>query len=275
MMTKPFKLIRSSKKPIEQQRMRSRSILETLLLTLMVFSTLSSKAQRAPVAFETTEHRIALLELFSSEGCSSCPPAETWLSGLTRSPRLWRDFVPLSFHVDYWDYLGWRDPWATKEFSDRQRNYAEAWRRDSVYTPGFVLNGREWREWWRPTDGPRSEGAKVGILKISSKDQEHWQVRFEPGSGSKGEYAIHAALLESGLVSEVKAGENRGRRLTHDFVVAALTEGSMKVDENGLQGELLLRENRKTKPQRLAIAVWVTCAGRLEPVQAVGGWLPN
>ena len=116
-----------------------------LALIMSLSSVLTLRA--ADFEVETGPQRVHLIELFTSQGCSSCPPAEVWLSKLKSEPGLWKNFVPLAFHVDYWDYLGWRDPWATKEFSDRQRNYAEAWRRDSVYTPGFVLNGREWREW--------------------------------------------------------------------------------------------------------------------------------
>ena len=99
-------------------------------------------AHADPIVFESHERQTALLELFTSEGCSSCPPAESWLSQLKQKPELWSGFVPVAFHVDYWDYLGWRDKWASQQFSDRQRDYAQAWGSDSVYTPGFVLNGK-------------------------------------------------------------------------------------------------------------------------------------
>jgi len=115
---------------------------------------------------------VALLELFTSEGCSSCPPAETWLSGLRSAPGLWKEFVPASFHVDYWDYLGWRDPWASKIFSYRQRDYAQSWHSDSIYTPGFVLNGREWRSWSREQNGPPGfPGATYRIDKFHKSDR--------------------------------------------------------------------------------------------------------
>src|SRR5437899_7536374 len=107
-----------------------------------------------PLFLQSSENQVAFLALFTSEGCSSCPPAEVWLSGLKTTPGLWKQFVPVAFHVDYWDYLGWRDPWASKAFSDRQRAYVQTWRGDSIYTPGFVLNGQEWRGWSRQKDGP-------------------------------------------------------------------------------------------------------------------------
>src|SRR5262245_15218825 len=108
-----------------------------------------------PVTFQSPDRQTALLELYTSEGCSSCPSAETWLSRLKDSPGLWKDYVPVALHVDYWDYLGWRDRWGSKAFSDRQRTYAQLWQSDSIYTPGFVLNGKEWRAWSGFKDGPR------------------------------------------------------------------------------------------------------------------------
>jgi hypothetical protein len=246
------------------------------LLSLLSSAALSLNAQTNNVVFESAERQVALLELFSSEGCSSCPPAETWLSGLKRSPRLWLEFVPLAFHVDYWDYLGWRDPWGAKDFSNRQRDYAESWRSDSIYTPGFVLNGKEWRDWSRPKDGPRSSGVKAGVLKISSEDLKRWHVHFVPASAVKAEYEIHLALLANEVTSDVKAGENRGQRLNHDFVVAVLARSLLKTEgNNAAQGELVLAETVKGQPRRIAIAAWVTRVGKLECVQAVGGWLLN
>src|SRR5947207_14709116 len=80
-------------------------------------------AQAADRAFESGPQRVHLIELFTSQGCSSCPPAEAWLSKLKTEPRLWKDFVPLAFHVDYWDRLGWRDPFASKEWTARRYQY--------------------------------------------------------------------------------------------------------------------------------------------------------
>src|SRR5258708_27687280 len=84
-------------------------------------------ASSAPIAFESSERQTALLELYTSEGCSSCPPAEAWLSKLKSAAGLWTNLVPVAFHVDYWNNLGWRDELSSEEFSDRQRHYAQAW----------------------------------------------------------------------------------------------------------------------------------------------------
>src|SRR5207237_9447168 len=98
------------------------------------------------VVFESGAKKVQLLELFTSEGCSSCPPAEASLGRLVNDPRLWYEFVSVAFHVDYWDHLGWKDPFASAEWTKRQRLYAAKWNAESVYTPAFVLNGGERRD---------------------------------------------------------------------------------------------------------------------------------
>src|SRR5574339_14875 len=105
---------------------------------MLLFLCLTANLMSAgPIQFHSSTNRTALLELYTSEGCSSCPPAEAWLSRLKSDARLWKDFVPVAFHVDYWDYLGWRDPFGAAEYSERQRGYAAQWKSRSVYTPGF------------------------------------------------------------------------------------------------------------------------------------------
>jgi len=107
----------------------------------LMFSSPSFHLTAAAVTFESSETQTSLLELYTSEGCSSCPPAEKWLSRLKESPGLWKDFVPVAFHVDYWDYLGWRDRWSSKTFTDRQHAYASAWRSDSDVSSMTITSG--------------------------------------------------------------------------------------------------------------------------------------
>src|SRR5579862_6783150 len=90
-------------------------------------------AHAAPIQFQSSERQVALVELYTSEGCSSCPPAEAWLSRLKDKPGLWSEFVPVAFHVEYWDALGWRDKWSSKDYSERQRDYAASWGSDNIY----------------------------------------------------------------------------------------------------------------------------------------------
>jgi hypothetical protein len=245
----------------------------TLCSALCILSTWTGISQESSLVFQSSETQTSLIELYSSEGCSSCPPAEAWLSGLKNSKGLWRDFVPVAFHVDYWDYLGWRDPWASKQFTQRQHAYASQWRSQSVYTPGLVLNGKEWHDWSAQKDGPSRSALKAGVLKISSTDSNHWQVSFSPTGQSAGDYEAHGVLLENELHSDVKAGENRGRRLNHDFVVTSLITSPLKKDGEVFIGELELKDSGKGAAQHPAIAVWVTRTGRLDPLQSVGGLL--
>src|SRR2546428_6578833 len=232
--------------------------MRAMLLCLSVLLVVTVNAQNTPLTFQSSGKQTALIELYTSEGCSSCPPAETWLSRLKESPGLWKDFVPLAFHVDYWDYRGWRDPWANKSFSDRQRAYASGWRSDSIYTPGFVLDGKEWRDWSGRKDGPKSGAAKAGVLTVSSADMNRWHVSFGPANAASADYEVHAALLAGGLSSNVKAGENRGRLLSHDFVVLTFARASLVRSGDVAQGEFVLNKQRNAAESDLALAVCIT-----------------
>ncbi|CAN5644105.1 DUF1223 domain-containing protein [soil metagenome] len=216
----------------------------------------------AALELESKSTRTHLLELFTSEGCSSCPPAEAWLSKLKEDPRLWQDFVPLAFHVDYWDRLGWRDPFASKAWTARQYDYSARWKSGSVYTPGFVLDGREWRNSGVPS--PSSE--KPGALKLSVKDGDEVRATFQ----SDKPLELHVARLGFGLHINVKAGENSGRKLLHDFVVLSLETTKMNDGRAELRVAIAGKDEANS---RSAIVAWVTEPGQLEPIQAVGGWL--
>jgi Protein of unknown function (DUF1223) len=100
-------------------------------------------ANAVMIEFQSSQRQVSLLELYTSEGCSSCPPAEAWLSKLKNSQGLWDEFVPVAFHVDYWDNLGWKDRFSDEQYTERQKSYAQLWSASDIYTPEFVLNGKE------------------------------------------------------------------------------------------------------------------------------------
>lgn len=229
----------------------------------------------APFGFQSSERRIALLELYTSEGCSSCPPAESWLGKLKRAPGLWSDFVPVAFHVAYWNHLGWRDSLSSEQFSARQQAYAQAWSAENIYTPEFVLDGREWRNWFGLRSAPSAPAAKAGVLRVSSADGAHWQASFAPAEKGTTDYEVTAALLVNGLSSDVKAGENEGRHLIHDFAALSLITRPMTSETNRFLGKFIIDDHPKGITGRLALAVWVTRSGQLEPLQAAGAWLPQ
>jgi hypothetical protein len=217
--------------------------------------------------FESKATRTNLLELYTSEGCSSCPPAEAWLSKLKDDPRLWNEFVPVAFHVDYWDRLGWRDPFASKQWTARQYEYSARWKSSSVYTPGFVLNGREWRN----SGVPAASNDKPGVLKLTVADGDVVKATFSPEAGEARKFDLHVARLGSDLRINVKAGENSGRKLLHDFVVLSLVKEPLAANTKQLR--LPPATAAQGSPPREAVAAWITEAGQLEPIQAVGGWL--
>ncbi len=210
----------------------------------------------------TTTH---LIELFTSEGCSSCPPAEAWLGKLKGDERLWQQFVPIAFHVDYWDRLGWKDRFAQPEWTRRQRAYTDRWGSSSVYTPGVVLDGREWQDWAGKLEFSTKENA--GLLEVRSKGSTV-TVSFQPGATFSGGSA-HAAWLGFNLLSNVRAGENTGRLLRHDFVVLDHATALLGAETNGLWKTEL--RSSTDHGEAGAIACWIESNG--VPVQATGGWL--
>jgi hypothetical protein len=220
-----------------------------------------------PVTFESGPKKVQLLELFTSEGCSSCPPAEASLSRLVNDSRLWREFVPVAFHVDYWDRLDWKDPFASVEWTKRQRTYAENWKAEIVYTPAFVLNGREWRDANVP-----SANETPGVLKIGIRGDNIVMVNFEPANGTSGEFEVHLARLGFGIAVNVRAGENTGRKLQHDFVVLSLAHEKLGSGRQELH--FAPAPASPVQPQRTALAAWITKKGDITPLQATGGWLP-
>lgn len=227
----------------------------------------------APPAWQSSsgDARVPVLELYTSEGCSSCPPADRWFSALTTRPGLWDEFVPVVFHVDYWDYIGWKDRFAKPEFGDRQRRYAREGGVDVVYTPGVMLNGQEWRQWRRGDvsipAGPGKPGKLSAVLQSGSL-----HVRFAPSAGDASDFVANVAVLSFDRVSDVAAGENRGRRLQTDFVVESLRTSRLAHRDGNYHGEV-----RDVGPVdgdgRRAIAVWIARPGSLAPLQATGGWL--
>ncbi len=202
-------------------------------LVAVVACTLPMHAPAASCSAKSPAQTAALVELYTSEGCSSCPPADKWLSALGK-PAIapGGPVVPIALHVDYWDYIGWKDPYARREFSTRQRRLAALGRATFVYTPQVLLQGRDFRGWGsRAFDDAvasiNAQRAKAGIsLAIDPQKQSALAVETRAellDPGQHGDAALYLAAYENKLVSEVRAGENEGRTLAHDFVVLEWT----------------------------------------------------
>lgn len=227
-----------------------------------------------PQRFANGPARVSLVELYTSEGCSSCPPAERWLGALRDDAGLWKTFVPVAFHVNYWDRLGWTDRFASREATQREYAYADVWGTGSVYTPCIVRDGAEWHGAGEKISA--ASGAPAGTL-TASYDGVVLRAKFSPVVRPANEqYEIHAALLGGGIVSKVTGGENSGETLHHEFVALALAQGEPNT-EIKLAAPKAAGSRADTSAQagvpRRALAVWVTRRGELAPLQATGGWL--
>ena len=219
------------------------------------------------------ERQVGLLELYTSEGCSSCPPADRWLSKLKNEANLWTEFVPVGLHVDYWDYIGWKDRFASPDYSRRQRNYARLAQVSTVYTPGFVYNGKEWRSWRGKPSSRFPNGSNPGVLALSINDRDV-SVQFHPDEGPGRELEANLAILGFGISTDVRAGENAGRRLSHDFVVLGVERG--RLTRNGDKHTAIMAlPMTRFDAERFALAAWINEVGRPTPLQATGGWLPD
>jgi len=190
---------------------------------------MAAGATEAPKTCSVTSaaRQAALVELYTSQGCSSCPPADRWLTQL--DARYSRDrVVPIALHVTYWDYIGWKDPYARSEFTSRQRSLAQTNGSRSVYTPGVFVQGQEFPQWsGRATfdDAVRLVTATPAAVRITLHAAARGTVVQVNASAvalsSAREPRLYLALLESGLATSVRAGENRGETLHNDRVVRA------------------------------------------------------
>ena len=230
----------------------------------------SRDEERRPLSYVSGENQNELIELYSSEGCSSCPPADAWMSQLRNHPQLWKSITPVAFHVDYWNRLGWLDPFANKQWTQRQRNYASLWKSSRVYTPGFVKNGREWKD---RTFGENTK--KVGILKVVRQKGYQFSVEYEPHHSIKPsldkDLKVFGAILGNGLESQVLKGENKGRTLKHEFVVLELAQTKLKLSKGIYKGDLEIPLELTASPKSLSVAFWVENRGF--PIQSIGGEL--
>jgi hypothetical protein len=214
-----------------------------------------------------------LVELYTSEGCDSCPPADRWLSAAFADPAIPAN--ALAFHVDYWDRLGWKDRFASAAYTERQYRAAHATGAGFVYTPQVLLQGRDFT--WRDKGAvaalaqaatqPARATIEVSAEPSGATLRAHAVARISDASARK-DAALWLAYVDNGLTSDVKAGENRGVRLAHDRVVRALAGGA-RADAQGLitvDAALSLPAERGRAP---AVVAFVQRAGNWDVLQSV------
>ncbi|MFK8013601.1 MAG: DUF1223 domain-containing protein [Marinicellaceae bacterium] len=236
--------------------------MKTLLLTLFFFTSLSLAVE---IQLKSQETQTQVIELYTSEGCSSCPPADRWLSSLKNNSELFKSFIPIALHVDYWDYIGWTDALAFRENSQRQRLYKHLENLNSVYTPGILKAGKEWRGWY--STGIKASNDQVGILNI---DIVNNNIKAKFDTKDKSEYRLVVALLGMDIQTKVMAGENHGKLLKHDFVM--LKKESFEAP-NGQWNETIDDDFFQSKYQNTVFVAWVEKTNNPAPIQAVGTFL--
>jgi len=155
-----------------------------------------------------------VVELYTSEGCNSCPPADRWLSTLKADPAV----VALAFHVDYWDRLGWKDRFASAAFTSRQAAQQPTNGARFSYTPQVVVDGRDRTDWSRATVSTSGRPAAAVDVAVA-REGDRFVATVTPAAGAPQRLAAYWAVTEQGHVTAVKAGENEGVTLRHDFVV--------------------------------------------------------
>lgn len=245
------------------------SVLISLLAAVIIAN--ANDASAASLTITSGKQRTVLIELYTSEGCSSCPPADHWLSRLKGDPRLWKHIVPVAFHVDYWNYLGWRDRFAQARFSKRQSDYERHDYLQTVYTPGVMKNGREWRGWRDGETSAATDKDNAGILKATFHDDDAI-AEFTPARRYQTPLMLNIALLGFDLSTRVDAGENAGKILAHDFVVTDFQQIAQAPQAGRFRWKLPKILNGIAKDVS-GIALWVTAVDDPTPLQATGGWL--
>jgi hypothetical protein len=166
---------------------------------------------------QSNAERPHLVELYTSEGCNSCPPAEHWMSTLLKHP----DLIGLEFHVDYWDDGGWHDPYSNHAYTVRQKALAKRGNHDQIFTPQIWLDGHVWSNWPKGSP-PEPVAGNPPALRLTAESGDVVKLQLDAdATEGKATYRVYAALTENGLSEHVRAGENRGKTLDHDEVVRA------------------------------------------------------
>lgn len=223
--------------------------------------------------FYSTQNKVTLIELYTSQGCSSCPVADEWLGELKKREGLFSTFIPIAFHITYWDFIGWKDIFANKMNDNRQRYYANnVWKNKAVYTPQFVVDSYEYKAWFNRLAFPKLQKEYAGelILKINN---DSFDINFSSKKKMTQQVYVNIAILGFDYEVDVKRGENSNRRLHHDFVVlkhhqyfASLNKGELTF--NGNVPKVIEDGHQK------AVVVWLS-SGQKEIIQAVGGYIKD
>lgn len=204
----------------------------------------------------------AVLELFTSQGCSSCPKADAVLSELSRRPGV----VALAYHVDYWDYIGWQDTFGTKLNSDRQRDYAQSWGSSKIFTPQLVVNGRGSVVGSREKDVNAATQAGVLPISVSLRPKGDMLEVTSPPNAAQSEAVVWLVTFIARDEVEIERGENQGKKIAYSHIVTGRQVLGMWEPETGLKLKLPLGEVLTGRSDGAAILVQAEKDGLPGPI---------
>ena len=258
-----------------------RPVISLMFLLSIPFAFTSEPANEGSRPSTTATPSFAVVELFTSEGCSSCPPAEAYLNELARRSRSEDPAIyPLAFHVDYWDYLGWKDPAARPEHSRRQRLYARLLEPNRVYTPQMFVNGGSGfvgsdratgdlviEQALKRTERPTQSGStkKPTLSLEGSAVERSVEIQYRVTHLPKG-CVLNLALVSDVDPHTIRAGENRGRKLHHANVVRNFAQ--IELDTANARGNTSLKLPKDLKGQSISVIGYIQNAETLAVLAA-------
>jgi hypothetical protein len=232
-------------------------------LAILALAGISLSMVLAKTSEPGTPRKAVVVELFTSEGCSSCPPADELLGRLRRDLSARNvQVIPLGFHVDYWDGLGWKDRFSSVEFTKRQEQYAQALRVDGPYTPEMVVDGAVefvGNDAGRAQSTIRQQASQLETtqVKIATAGADQLSVQVKGAAGpSSGNALVMLAITEDNLTTQVGSGENGGRTLHHAAVVRELRQLG-RLHEGGFEANAPLKLDKNWKRNDLRAVVFV------------------
>jgi len=242
------------------------------MLRILVIASLFSLSAFAgdPIVISSGDRQTAVVELYTSEGCSSCPPADRWLSNLIEAPKDELDVLALAFHVDYWDYLGWKDRFSSAAYTSRQRQLGANNLQQTIYTPEFFVNGMEARGTNNILHKIRQVNQQQSPLDLKltvSRDKTSLVLALQsPGDRDTNGQIHHRYLIyENNLSTDVKRGENSGEILKHEQVVRYMSKAKSLREQN--QHRIAIDPDWQA--ENIGVAVLVTSPGNNRYLQAL------
>ena len=247
-----------------------------LPMNLLAKDNVNVQAQESLIkSVKSPVHRVALLELYTSEGCSSCPPADRFLSNLKTSGISDNQLIPMAFHVTYWDYIGWKDRFAKKQYDQRQRDMARKKNKNTIYTPQFVLVGSDYRRYATFSTDIKKLTAETSDVDLELSTQQkgetlHLKLQSNVSRSKVKNVGFYFVVVENNLSSHVSDGENEGEVLRHDYVVRQLSGPYFQnKSENGLVKKHIITIRKEWKKHDLSIVAFAENSHTGEVLQAV------